>query len=343
MLIKAGAFDKIETKPREEILQDFLHKINPDRISINATTIEKVIQKGIVSSEFKNEVRVYRFRNYLMSNKRIQDTDAKTIKWHSLDNGDGSMLDYAIRFFTEYFACEMEENKDYKYDELGNMWIAMGTLRKGSFGESYKNKMLKFNEWLNSDDCLDIYNRLIFDEIKNSTMQGTISTWEMESMNFYYHEHELANIDKKRYCIENFDILPEEPVVIGTSKYKGRTYPKFQLTRIVGTVLDRDKIRHSVTLLTPTSVVVIKFYSGQFAFYDKQISTVNTDGKKTILEEGWFKRGNKVLVTGFRRGDQFKPKRYKNSIFSHSVQLITDVNEDNTLTLQSERIGVDAE
>ena len=177
-------------------------------------------------------------------------------------------------------------------------------------------------------------------------MKGTISTWEMESMNFYYHEHELINVDKERYCIEDFNDLPEEPVVVGTNKYKGRTYPKFQLSRIVGTVLDRDKTKHSITVLTPTAVVTVKFYSGQFAFYDKQISVIdviNGKEKKTILEESWFKRGNKILITGFRRGDQFKPKRYRNSIFPHSVQLILDVKDDNTLILQSERIGIDAE
>jgi DNA polymerase-3 subunit alpha len=346
MLIKAGAFDKIENKSREEILEDFLHKINPDKSSINSTTIEKVIQKGIVPTKYKNEMRIYRFRNYLMNNKKMQDTNVKTIKWYSLDNGDGKYLDYAINFFNENFICEMEENKDYKYDEEGNLWVALGTSRKGSFDKIYKDKLTEFEKWLNSSDCLDIYNKMVFDEIKNDMMQGTISRWEMESVNFYYHDHELANIDKERYHIEDFNELPEEPIVVGTNKYKGRTYPKFQLTRIVGTVLDRDKTRHSVTLLTPTSVVLIKFYSGQFAFYDKQISVINeVDGKekKAILEEGWFKRGNKLLVTGFRRGDQFKPKRYKNSIFPHSVQLITRINDDNTLMLQSERIGVNAE
>jgi DNA polymerase-3 subunit alpha len=344
MLIKAGAFDKIENRPREEILEDFLHKINPDKTSINAKTIEKVIQRGIVPSEYKNEIRIYRFRNYILRNKNVQDKDAKTVKWYYLDNGISNTLEYTINFFNENFISEMEENNGYRYDDNGNILIAMGTSRNGSFEKIYKSKLLEFEKWLNSNDCLSIYNKIEFEEIRNNVMNGTISTWEMESMNFYYHEHELANIDKDRYCIEDFNVLPEEPVVVGTSKYKGRTYPKFKLSRIVGTVLDKDKTKHSVTILTPTSVVLIKFYSGQFAFYDKQISKVDiTDGKKTVLEEGWFKRGNKILVTGFRREDQFKPKRYKNSIFSHSVQLITGINDDNILLLQSERVGIDAE
>ncbi len=346
MLIKAGAFDIIEQKPREELLEGFLHKIYPCKQSINSKTIEKVIRTGIVPLDFKNEMRIYRFRNYINNNKKIQDSNAKTIKWHSLSNGNEKILDYSTNFFNEHFIYEMEEDKGYKYDENGNIWIAMGTSREGSFEKVYKNKINNFNKWLNSDDCLDTYNKLVFNEIKNNVMHGTISTWEMESMNFYYHEHELANINKEKYCIEDFNDLPEEPVVVGTSKYKGRTYPKFQLSRIIGTVLDKDKIRHSITLLTPTDVVQVKFYSGQFAFYDKQISIVdivNDKEKKTVLEEGWFKRGTKLLITGFRRGDQFKPKRYKNSIFPHSVQLIVDIEDNDTLILQSERVGVDAE
>ena len=335
---------KIEERPREEVLEDFLHKLNPDKNSINSATIEKVIQRGIVPTEFKTEARLYRFRRFLMGNKREQDKTTKTIKWHSLHNGDDSLLDYSVNFFAEHFASGMEENKDYKYDEQGNIWVAMGTNRKGSFNDIYKDKITNFEEWLNSRDCLDIYNKLVFDDVKNIHMSGTISTWEMESMNFYYHEHELANIDSERYLIQNFNDLPEEPVIIGATQYKGRSYPKYNLSRIIGTVLDRDKNRHSVTILTPTSVVTVKFYSGQFSYYDKQTSVIKDDGTKSILEGSWFKRGNKLLITGFRRGDQFKPKRYKNSIFPHTVQLITGIDEDNnTLMLQSERIGVDAE
>ena len=94
-----------------------------------------------------------------------------------------------------------------------------------------------------------------------------------------------------------------------------------------------------VTLLTPSGVVTIKFYKGQFSFYDKQISELNEDGTKTVLEKSWFDRGNKLLVTGYRREEQFVPKKYVDSAYRHTLQLITDINEKGELKLQSERIG----
>ena len=85
----------------------------------------------------------------------------------------------------------------------------------------------------------------------------------------------------------------------------------------------------------------MKFYKGQFSFYDKQISDVNEDGKKTVLEKSWFVRGNKLLVTGYRREDQFVPKKYMDSAYKHTLQFIKDIDENGNLTLQSERVDVD--
>ena len=102
-------------------------------------------------------------------------------------------------------------------------------------------------------------------------------------------------------------------------------------------------MKNTVTLLTPDGVVEVKFYKGQFGFYDRQISEVNEDGSKTVLEKSWFSRGSKLLITGYRRDTQFVPKNYKDSIFKHSVQLILNVDEDGKLELQSDRIGSERE
>ena len=45
------------------------------------------------------------------------------------------------------------------------------------------------------------------------------------------------------------------------------------------------------------------------------------------------------MITGFRREEQFVPRKYKDSIYNHSVQLIKSIDENGILTLQSERAG----
>ena len=165
----------------------------------------------------------------------------------------------------------------------------------------------------------------------------------MDSLSFYYHEHELSNINFDLYEIHDFEELPTSPVVAEYRTFRNKEIPRFALTRICGTVLDRDKNKHIVSLLTPTGVVQVKFYKGQFNFYDKQISEIDeVEGKKTVLEKSWFTRGNKLLVTGYRREDQFIPKKYKDSIYQHSLQLITDIKGDE-LELKIDRVGEDDE
>jgi DNA polymerase-3 subunit alpha len=164
----------------------------------------------------------------------------------------------------------------------------------------------------------------------------------MDALSFYYHEHELAHVKADDYAIVDFNTLPEIPVVSEMYYYKGQLKPRFKLDRICGTVLDKDKNKHTVTLLTPTGVTMIKFYKGQFSFYDKQISEVNDENKKTVLEKSWFTRGNKLLVTGYRRGDQFIPKKYIDSAYRHTLQLITEIDSEGNLKLQSDRIGDEA-
>jgi len=62
---------------------------------------------------------------------------------------------------------------------------------------------------------------------------------------------------------------------------------------------------------------------------------------KTVLEKSWFGRGNKLLVTGYRRGDQFVPKKYSDSAFRHTLQLIKEIDIEGNLRLQSDRVGDD--
>jgi DNA polymerase-3 subunit alpha len=136
----------------------------------------------------------------------------------------------------------------------------------------------------------------------------------MDSLSFYYHEHELAALKNDAYGIVDFFNLPEEPVIDRTFTTKdGSTITMFEINRIAGTVIDKDKNKSTVTLLTTTGVVTVKVWKNQFAKWDKQISARGSDGKKHVIEKSFFQRGNKLIITGIRRGDNFIPKKYKST------------------------------
>ena len=319
--------------------------LNPDKKSLTTANIDKIVEMGLVPEEQKMYVRYYNFRNFLNTLPKEKDETSKSIAWITIDCGDDETTDYTMNFLGEYFMAEMEEGKGYRYNDIGQLQICVGTKRKGSFEKVYDKYMDEFKVWLNSDNCLGIYNKQCFESIKRDNMEGSISKWEMDSLCFYYHEHELAHMNFDRYDVVDFNTLPEEPTIVGYTKGQGGVqYPKYSLSRIAGTILDRDKNKHFITVLTPTGVVTVKFYSGQFSFYDKTISLYDEQqDKKITLENSWFKRGNKVLITGFRRGDKFFPKKYQNSIFRHTIQLIKDIDEDGNLVLQSDRVTIDEE
>ena len=153
----------------------------------------------------------------------------------------------------------------------------------------------------------------------------------MDSISCYIHEHELANAHHAD--VIDYESLAETPQVERYVPIKGKMIPIFRLDRIMGTVLDRDKSKKLVTLLTTTGVVTVKVY-GVFQQYDKQISERGADGKKHVLEKSMFSRGNKIIVTGMRDGDSFVAKKYKNTPY-HRIELIDQINDDGTLTTRT--------
>ena len=91
--------------------------------------------------------------------------------------------------------------------------------------------------------------------------------------------------------------------------------------------------------MTPTGVVQVKIYKAQYSQFDKQISRVNEDGTKTIVERSWFSKGTKLLVQGIRRGDFFVPKKRRNSLLP-VISKIIGMNDYGVLELQKERAEV---
>lgn len=331
-LIKAGAFDRILNKNRKEIMIAFIGKVSEPLTDLKIEHILILYRLNLLSKEqIDFELRIYKFRKYIYNKSFISKQEGKSDStiFYRLPNT------ISEAFFYEHFETYMTEDKDYCYDTNGNICI-----KKGSLDREYKKLLTPFKQFIQGNTILlDAVNKERFDNLWLEKAAGTIAQWEMESLSFYHSSHELEHVKKEDYLITEFDQLPTIPAITEYYTYRGKERPRFKLDRICGTVLDRDKNKQLVTILTPSDVVTIKFYKGQFGFYDKQISEVNEEGKKTILEKSWFTRGNKLLITGFRREDKFIPKKYIDSAYRHTLQLIKDIDTDGNLILVSEREG----
>jgi len=314
-LIKAGCFDKVEKKSREEIMRNYIDKISDKKQRLTLQNMAMLIKNNCIPEEYKNEVHVYNFNKYLKNFK---------------DSVNYVLDERALTFYEKKYDMDL-----IKQNEKGEFVIGQTTWDK-----IYKKEMEPVKVEIKENPAiLEDLNNKLFEEIWNKYASGNISKWEMDSVCFYHNAHELAHIDKERYGISNYNNLAEEPIIdkVWTTK-DGKEIPIFKLTRICGTVIDKNKTKNLVTLLTDDGVVGVKIYRAQFSKYDKQISVKNElTGKKTIIERSWFKRGNKLMLSGIRRGDNFVPKVYKNGLFEFPIELITSIDENGIIEVAGER------
>lgn len=319
-LIKSGAFDCFGD--REEIMREYIDSISDKKQRLTLQNMSMLIKYNLLPEELSFEVKVYNF------NKYIKKFKADKFNAYRLD-------EIAERFFCEHY------DEDMTWYEEVSCGRPERVISQTQWDNIYKKQMDPVRDYIkaNKNSILEALNKKIFLENWDKYCSGSISKWEMDSIGFYYHEHELARVDESVYHICDFNSLSTEPEIDRIIMIKDKDVPMFKLHCLAGTVIDKNKNKNSITLLTKYGVVNVKIYQAQFAKFDKQISEKNPDGTKTVKEKSWFTRGTKLLITGIRRDDTFQLKKYK-STPGEVVQLITNVdNEDGLMRLQAKRYG----
>lgn len=340
-LIKAGAFDAIyPTANRRAIMRLYLEnyaKANVTRKEkLTSVHLQKLIDLDVLPQEYASAKRIMNFKKFADKEQLLKDE-----KRYRFD------AEPAAKFFDEVYVKGLTLGKDYDIIPLsykGYMRIGHGFSIKQSTFTRVTNKLLApVKEWLSTPQASDLFYEAevgaYVQNIESKYTQGTISHWEMESLHYYYHEHELARVNTAKYDIRDFDSLPEfaRPIATKTNK-KGAEYDVYDVCSIAGTVINSDNNRHIVTLLTHNGKVVdVKFYDMAYIHYNKIISTVDEKGKKQSIEKSWFTRGNLLLVSGIRRELSFVPKTDWDSGHKFAVQLIEKVNLDGSLVLKTHR------
>lgn len=317
-LVKAGAFDEIETElhSRKEIMAYYLYQAAEPKKRITLQNWSGLVNHTLVPTELELQIRVFNFNKYL---KGINKTSAVYYI-------DEISIKFLEKFFPDILDKVQTENSAFWIDK--NIW-----------DKFYQVQMDPAREWIknNQQQILSDYNTALFKEVWDKYAVGTTSTWEMDSLCFYHGDHELKDINVNKYDLADFSKLESNEVDYFFQR-KGVQIPIFKLYRIIGTVIAKNDNTHTVTLLTTTGVVPVKFTRDYYAMFKKQVSQVQADGSKKVVERSWFKRGTKLMITGFRRDNQFVAKTYQ-STQTHQLYKITQILGDE-MKLQHERVTV---
>lgn len=281
-LIKAGCFDKLEEKGRKELLYEYLSILIPRKNKLTLANVNGLINYNILPKNKSAFIYLFNFNKYLKLNKK----------------DDRYYIDErAYQYFSKNFDVNyLGTDKKKTYIEV-KVWDTL-----------YKDRMMELKEYINKNQekLIDKLHAAEIDEVWQQYCSGTLSTWEMDTLGFYYHDHDLLNTYHPEFQFKDFYEMSEIPIPSGYNEYKGRKVPVFELQTIYGTVLDKNSYKHTVVLLTPTGVVNVKCVAEQYSKYDKQLSQPNPEtGKKEVIERSWFKRGTNLIVNGWRNADQF--------------------------------------
>ena len=273
-----------------------------------------LIDFGLIPDEYDMVCRVYNFNKYIKKLK-LDNT------WYALD-------EVAFNFYSNYFDID-------KLEQCGEAESGF-KIKHTDWDNYYQQYMDKIRPWVkaNAEELLVAVNSKLTQDTWDKYCLGSLSKWEMDSVSFYSHQHELELVDLDMYGFSDFWDLPENPEIDRVIPIKGKMVPILKLHRIIGTVLDRDKSKKTVTLLTTRGVVTVKIFGSVFAQYDKQISERGADGKKHVIEKSMFSRGNKIIVCGVRDGDSFRAKKYSRTPY-HLVEQITEVDNRGGITIHS--------
>lgn len=312
-LIKSGAFDQFGE--RRKILEDYIRQISEPKTRLTMQNFKTLMDSNLLPEELDFQKRLFVFNKSLRANKKVDKV---------------YVINYNYYDFYEQF---------FDIDELEPIYDTLGIDQK-KWQKTYTKAMEPAKKYIqeHQHELLDKLNYALFQEQWNKYAAGNESSWEMESMGYYYHEHELANVHQDWYNIREYDSLPDDPEVEYTFKRNGREIPIFKTCRIMGTVIGKNNTKATVNLLTVGSgVVTVKFDLDFFAKYNRRISE-KVGGVNKVVEAGFFNRGVKLVVNGYKRGSVFRAKAYKKTP-SKQLYKIIEVRPDGTIRMTHLRYG----
>lgn len=346
--LKAKTIDSIMENRPYESFYDFLGRTSADIVSIVT-----LIKAGAFDSFGAKGEMIYNLARFKADTKeKLNGQNYGTLLNLGMFPNETEELELARKtfIFTKYLRDISKDNKDitdeeYFIDDAARDYLESidftvqgNSMPKVVWKSAYDVFMAPAKQYMidNQESLLKKVNdKIINDWIdKYFPTSENESIWEIKTMGLCFGTHPMKDVQG----ITDFYSLSQEPEISSFYKTKqGRNIPLYKLDMIAGYCISKDKLHSTITLLTPTGPVDVKFRKEQFASYDAQVSK-KVDGKKVIVERSWLNRGEALIIHGMRQDDVFVAKTYKNSPMKHTAYKITElINNGTKFMVQRER------
>ena len=282
----------IKERPYNSV-EDFITKIQPQKKQminlIKAGAFDAFGEKRIIMNNYLLSITPQKIRITLQNMNSL-------IEYNLIPK---DLISYKYLYNFNKYLKDLEIPEGYRLNERAinflcknfpNIDISNGLLDTKVWKKIYDNEMTGIKDWMksNEEELIQQIQKCDVNKIWEQYCNGNDSSWEMEVLGFYYSGHELDSLEESKIDIAH----------LKDGDYK-------HTVSICGTVLGKDAYKHMVTLLTTTGVVTLKFTGELFANYNKIISEMTAEGKKT-LEKSWFNKGTLLIVNGYKSGEVFR-------------------------------------
>lgn len=307
MLIKAGAFRKISNgRDQMELLKEYARSTSNPKKRLNGQNIQMLIRMELLPQELDYEIRVFNWWKYLRGFRKVR-------------TGYVQLDEPALNFYTKNF------------DESKLEYFPNGTFIQESYGKSLVDKTnnnIKAYIKQHHDSLLEQVNEQLFQDEWEKYKMRSIEEGEMQSLRMYTDKHPLS-----KYNLEYDSIYDmREDHFVGEFNIQGRRFPKYYIYRTVGTVIAKDKLKNTITLLTPEGAIVVKMWKDVFATFDKKSSIV-IDGIEQVVQNSFFEIGTHLAIFGMYKNEMLFPKIYKDTGPEFAIYKLTP--KDGEMTLET--------
>ena len=317
-LIKSGAFNRVEHKTTAEILNEYIKTVADLKNKLTMQNANMLIDYNLIPDSYIANADTYKLTKELRTHR-----DKNKI-WYIVDSLN--MPQDKITSWRNIFKTSGVSGEELIIDGEPHKAIS-----SKDWDRFYDSQMLPLKTLIQTKqkELLTKLNDTLFNNEYQKYCHGNPAMWELDSINFFFTSHPLVTALPQLSKQTGIYIDKLEDIIEGAQEgeffIKGKVIPKMKLYTIAGTVIDKNKVKGTVTIQCPDGVVSLKLYKDLYSTF------VNVD--EETEQDSFFEKGVHLLVTGIQRGSVFVPKVYKNTGRKAILKINLD-NDNNFINLE---------